>query len=287
MPKRVVRRTEFHFKGEGGRRLFRRSWLPPEPERVLALAHGYAEHSGRYEELGTWFAERGCAVHAYDHQGHGRSEGVRCHVGRFDDFLDDLELFLDLVRAEHPDLPLTLVGHSMGGLISAALLVRRRPALASAVTSGAALRLGRGVSRRRVATARALRRVAPKLVMGSGLDPAGLSRDPEVVRRYLEDPLVYRTMTASLAAEILTAVTDTARRAAAVEVPLLVLHGGEDPICPAEGSRRFFEELDTPRSDLRIYPNLRHEIFNEPEREQVNQDVLDWMAGVEGPGGEA
>ena len=243
---------------------------------MLLLVHGYAEHSGRYEEMAGWFAVRGAAVHAYDHRGHGRSGGPRCHVARFDDFLDDLAAVLAAVRTQHPALPVTLIGHSMGALITLAFLTERQPALASAVTSGAALSLG-AVSPIRVALARALRRILPRLSLGSGLDPQGLSRDPEVVRRYLEDPLVHRTMTASLGAEMISAAPRTAARASQVAVPLLLLHGAADPLCAAEGSRRFHAGLRSPGSALRIYPELRHEIFNEPERETVWQDVLTWL----------
>jgi alpha-beta hydrolase superfamily lysophospholipase len=149
--------------------------------------------------------------------------------------------------------------------------------VAAAVTSGALLALGPGVSRARVLAARALRRLWPRLVLGSGLDPNGLSRDPEVVRRYVEDPLVQRRMTAGLGAEILATVPRTAARAFEVQVPMLVLHGGEDPMCPLEGSTAFHGGLQVPGSSFRGYPELRHEIFNEPEREQVFADVLDWL----------
>ena len=261
---------------QDGLRILRRAWLPERPTRVLLLVHGYAEHSGRYEETAAWFAARGAAVHGYDHRGHGRSEGPRCHVGRFDEFLDDLGAVLAAVRAQHPDLPVTIVGHSMGALIALTFLTERQPAIAGAVSSGAALSLG-AVSPVRVALARGLRRVLPRLALGSGLDPEGLSRDPEVVRRYLEDPLVHRSMTASLGAELLATAPRTADRAGRVRVPLLMLHGAEDPLCGAEGSRSFHAGVTTSGSALRIYPELRHEIFNEPEREAVWQDVWDWL----------
>jgi len=177
---------------------------------------------------------------------------------------------------------MTLVGHSMGGLITAAYLVDRRPAISSAVTSGAGLALGQGIPRLRVAAAGLLRRLLPRFSMGSGLDPNGLSRDPEVVKGYLEDPLVFRSMTTSLAAELLSAAPRTAARAAEVTVPLLMLHGEDDPLCPADGSRAFFEGVKITGSDLRIYPKLRHEIFNEPEHERVYMDILDWLGGLPG-----
>jgi alpha-beta hydrolase superfamily lysophospholipase len=201
-------------------------------------------------------------------------------VSAFREYLDDLDGFLEIVRQEHSQIPITLVGHSMGGLVTLAYLIDRRPLIHSAVTSGAGLALGRGISRLRVGAARILRRLLPRFSLGRGLDPDGLSRDPAVVKGYLEDPLVSRSMTTSLAVELLSAVPETAARAAEVAVPLLMLHGEEDPLCPADGSRAFFDEVAVAGSDLRLYPRLRHEIFNEPEREGVYQDILDWLEGL-------
>ena len=180
------------------------------------------------------------------------------------------------MRTDHPDLPISVIGHSMGGLITLAFLATRKPRISSAVTSGPALSLG-AASRGRVALARAARRILPRLAIGSGIDPRGLSRDPEVVRRYLADPLIERTMTTSLGAELLAAAPRTLALAGDVAVPLLMLHGGADPICSADGSRVFHGGLRSAGSALRIYPDLRHEIFNEPEREEIWHDLLGWM----------
>ena len=278
MERRVVRRSQSNFpSADGAVQLFRRSWLPAEPRRVLVLVHGLAEHSGRYDHLGAWFSARDCAVHAYDHRGHGRSQGARGHVAAFAQLLDDLEGFLALVRREHPDLPIALVGHSMGGLVVGALLCERKPDVLGAVTSGAALELPTGVSGTRLRVVRALRRITPRLRIAGGVDPATLSRDPEVVRAYAEDPFVYRRITVSLASELMEAIVRTASGAIQVQVPMLLLHGEADRLCAARGSRSFHGQLRGGGHRLRIYPQLRHEIFNEPEQEQVFEDVLAWL----------
>ena len=244
---------------------------------MLLLVHGFAEHSGRYEHVGAWFAARGCAVHAYDHQGHGRSDGRRGHVRRFADFLDDLEDVLAAVRAEHPGLRPHLVGHSMGALIVSAGLCERELEVASAATSGALLAIGENFSQARIIAARVLRRIAPRLSLAAGLDPQGLSNDPAVARAYLDDPLVFAKMTSSLAVELMDAVARTASSAARVRAPLLMLHGEADPLCPVEGTRRFFAGLAVEPRRLQTYPGLRHEIFNEPEQARVFEDVYAWL----------
>jgi alpha-beta hydrolase superfamily lysophospholipase len=279
----AIRRVETQVAGPRGQSLFRRAWLPPAAERALLVVHGFGEHSGRYEHLGAWFATRSSAVHAYDHIGHGKSSGARCHVRRFDDYLDDLASMVALVRGEHPDLPVFLVGHSMGGLIVAAFLRERDPAVAGAVLSGAALALPEGTSRVRLAVARVLRLVAPRVNLASPVDPAGLCTDPEVVEAYLKDPLVHHDrMTASLAAELLSAIRRTEGRAADVRVPVLVLHGAEDSMCRVEGSEAFARDLREGRFEA--YPGMRHEIFNEPGHEAIFEGALEWIRLRNGTG---
>jgi alpha-beta hydrolase superfamily lysophospholipase len=278
MGRGLVRRSESHVRPSGGVRLFRRAWLPAQPERVLLLVHGYAEHSGRYDPLGAWFAARDWAVHAYDHRGHGRSEGRRCHVDRFDQLLDDLDAMRQVVREEHPDVPLALVGHSMGGLVVTTYLCERDPPVQAAATSGALLELTDDLPSWRLWLARTLRYVMPRLSLASGLDPHGLSRDDEVVKRYLDDPLVHRRMTTAFAMELMGAVARTRRWPARVNVPLFLLHGEADPLCPISGSRAFHAGLHAKGSRIRTYPHLRHEIFNEPEHEQVFEDLHEWLS---------
>jgi alpha-beta hydrolase superfamily lysophospholipase len=247
----------------------------------VLLVHGWAEHSGRYAHAGAWLAARGCAVHAYDHRGHGRSGGGRGHLRRFDELLDDLEIALARARARDPGLPVFVVGHSMGGLVVAAFAAGRGPEIAGAATSGAALQVADLPSRVRLALLRLLARIAPRLRTDRPIDPDALSRDPEVGRAYVGDPLVLRRMTLGFGAAFLGAVERTLLAASRVRVPMLLLHGAEDALCPVEGSRRFHAQLAAPAGELRVYPGLRHEILNEPEREAVLSDLLEWMRRVE------
>jgi alpha-beta hydrolase superfamily lysophospholipase len=254
----------------------------------VALVHGFGEHILRYDELGIWLARRDSAVFGFDQRGHGRSAGARGHVERFDQYLDDLAEFLDCVRAEAPGLPVHLVGHSRGGLVVSAFARERQPELSSVVTSGAALALSSELSRLKVILARALRLIAPRLAMDAGIDPAGLSTDPQVTIRYREDPNVHGRMTASHAVEMMNAIERTRAQGGRVQLPMLLMHGQDDPLCLPAGSEEFHASLpgasggsDAPAAELRIYPGLRHEIFNEPEREKVYCDLLEWILRVE------
>ncbi len=280
-----LRRTETHLEAPSGRSLFYRTWLPREPlGSPMLFVHGLGEHSGRYEPTASWFADRGRAVHAYDQGGHGLSSGRRGHVHLFDDFLDDLEFVLDRLAAESGKIRPILIGHSMGGLVVATLACERDPAIELLVTSGPALALGPDISRGRIRAARWLGRVLPGFSMQAGLDVEALSRDPDVIRLYQDDPLVHGRMSAALAVGMLDRVTRTAGSAQCIKVPMLLLHGEEDSLCPVTGSRLFYSGLSREvagDSQLRTYAGLRHEIFNEPEREQIYADLLAWVEGME------
>ncbi len=265
-----------HFVNPEGRTLFRRAWIPERIDQVLLLVHGLGEHSGRYEGIGRWFAERNTAVHAFDHQGHGRAQGRRGHLRRFGHLLDDLEDVLNTVQSEHPGLRVFPIGHSMGGLVVTEFLRDRKPPVAGAVTSGAALALPPNASVLRVFLLRAVQKLASRWTISTRIDTEALSRDPAVGSAYLADPLVLPRITLGLAGEVFAAIRRAAGGAAEIEVPMLLLHGEDDPICPAEGSRSFETGLAS-ASELRIYPGLRHEIFNEPEHEAVFEDIAAWL----------
>ena len=272
-PAAAIRRYELSVRGATDAVLFRRGWIPEHARASVLVVHGFGEHSGRYEHVGRWLAQRGFAVHAYDHRGHGRSAGRRCHVDRFGEYLDDLAAVLERVRSDAPELPLFLIGHSMGGLVVAAFARERSPSASGIVLSGAALALPEGKTRIRIA--RLIRAVFPRLRLAAGLDLAGLSTDPRVLEAYLADPLVERKMTASHAVELLAAVERTGGGGADVALPLLVLHGGDDPICAPGGSERFAAAARKAR--FIRYPGLRHEIFNEPRFEDVLADVASFF----------
>jgi alpha-beta hydrolase superfamily lysophospholipase len=279
-----IRRAEDSFESATGTSLFFRSWQPSHSERVIVLVHGFGEHSGRYEEFASWFARRGFAVYAHDQLGHGHSPGKRGHVDRFDDFLDDVESLIALARRNHPKLPLVLIGHSMGGLIVTSLACTRKPAVNLVVASAPALSLSSDFSPLKLRLARLLRRVVPRLAMSAGLDASGLSSDMGVVQDYVADPLVHGQVTAGMGAAMSDAILLTGRAAGNLAVPMLLLHGESDPLCQVEGSRAFYAgipQAEKMGSAIRTYPGLLHEIFNEPCREEVYTDLLDWVLRAE------
>lgn len=281
----TIRRIESQIDLSGAGLRYRRAWIPQDAESLMILVHGYAEHSGRYDEMAMHFAERGAAVHAYDQAGHGRTQGPRGDVDSPDRLLDELARFVDVVAAGHPGLPMTLVGHSMGGLIVAATAAFRSPPFDRIILSGALLQLGADTPAWKRLLSRVLAPLGARVGLPVGIDAQGLSRDPEVVRRYESDPLVKDWMSARFATGLMSIVRSIGTAAAGIRQPAMILHGGADRICPVEGSRVFHAGLSSSiaaSSRLQIYPELRHEIFQEPERDQVWRDMLAWMASPSG-----
>lgn len=270
-----LRRTETHFDGSNGARLFLRRWDPPKPARQIVLVHGFAEHSGRYEAPSAWFASRGASVTGYDHRGHGHSSGYRGHVQCFDEFLDDLTVVIDAARERNPALPITVIGHSMGGLITCTWARERQPKIAGLVISSPLMAPPASITPARRRVLQGLRYVAPRFSIESELDASGLSRDPAVVNAYLADPRVYRKMTLSLASELFAATERTAPNGHEITLPMLMLHGKEDAICAPAASEAFARNV--PNCRYRLVPGLRHEIFNEPEQEAVFDVIQTWI----------
>lgn len=184
---------------------------------------------------------------------------------------------LHCVRELEPELPIVLVGHSMGGLVVTAFASQRAPEVAGVVTSCAALTLPSDLSPSTITLVNALAPLLPRMRLDAGIDPSGLSRSPEVVRAYRDDPLVFQKITLSFAKALFGAVRSSESAGSRIRVPMLLLHGEDDPISPVVGSRLMFSQLEVGRGTLTTYPGLRHEIFNEPERERVFEDLLGWV----------
>lgn len=274
-----MRASESTFPTTGGLRLQRRSWLPEsDPRGVLAICHGYAEHSGRYACAGEQLAARGYAVHAFDLRGHGRSGGERVFIRSANEYLDDLDAFLAVVRDEHPGLPLFLLGHSMGGGIVALAMVTRRPAVDGVLLSGAPLPTEQGLGARiGMQLAVIIGKLFPRWRTRS-LAAATVSRDPAVVADYDADPLNYRgKMPAGLLSALVRAGRVIDRRESSITEPLLIMHGSDDQLTDPDGSRELYTRAASADKTLRIYDGLYHEILNEPERNQVIAHIAGWL----------
>lgn len=271
---------ESTFQATDGTELLYRWWRPEgEVRAVVVVAHGLGEHSGRYEHVGQRLADGGCAVYALDHRGHGQSQGRRGHVDRFQAYLDDLDVFFEVIEGqESPELPRFLLGHSLGGLIALAYALREPRRLAGVITSSAALQLAVDVPWYKALPGRLLSRLWPSFTMGNEVDPALLSHDEEVVRAYVEDPLVHDRISARAFTEMVRAMADTLRRAPSLAVPALIMHADDDRLVSPEGSKRFYEGMTLEDRQLTLYGGYFHELFNETDRDAVFREVEAWLS---------
>ncbi|KTE21412.1 lipase [Sphingopyxis sp. H050] len=261
-----------------GTRLHVTHWLPDGlPKAVVLLAHGYAEHAGRYQHVARRLTDSGYAVYAIDHWGHGQSDGEGGYVPRFSAFTDGMAELLTLVEVNHGDVPRLLLGHSMGGLIATLFLIERQSAFVAAALSGPAIVPGAPPSRFTVWISRFLSRFFPRLGVLS-LDANGVSRDPAVVAAYLADPLVHTgKIGARLGKEFMDAMAAAQAGASKITLPILFQHGEEDSLASVAGSQYLFDHVSSADRTLKIYPGLFHEIYNEPEQDAVLDDLIGWF----------
>ncbi len=266
------------FRATDGLELYRQWWRPDDvPRAVLAVVHGFGEHSGRYGNLVDWFVPKGFAVHALDQRGHGRSPGQRGHIPGFAQVRDDVRAFLDAVRgAEGQDLPTFLIGHSQGGLTVLNYALHDPEGLAGVVASGPLLS-SPGVSPLLLQLSKLFSKIWPTMSLNVGLDATALSHDREVVEAYVADPLVHGKASARLGVEVMEAVEWTQAHAADLRLPLLIVHGGADRLCSPEASRRFFENVTFADKERIEYKGFYHEVFNEVGKEKVLSDVEAWL----------
>ncbi len=273
MPESQQRFTTFD-----GLRLFARCWLPPgEVSGVLVVVHGFTEHGGRYASLAEQLNRFGFAVYALDLRGHGQSDGPRVFVRSFDEYLADVELYLDRVRAQQPGKPLFLFGSSMGGTIAVWLAILGRAEVRGLVLCAPALAVGPRVFpwlRRLASFASA---ILPRLRLVR-LGCAMISRDPQVVADFRNDPWVFHgRFPVRTGAELLRAMRQVQEKMENVSLPFLLLHGGGDVVADPQGSRDLVARAASADKTLKFYDGLYHDLLDEPEKEQVRGDLMAWL----------
>lgn len=261
------------FAGSEGD-VFVRCWEPAgTATAVVVVVHGYAEHGGRYAHVAEAFAAQGWATVAPDHLGHGRSAGERALIADFAHVVDDLHTTVELAEAAHPGVPVVMVGHSMGGLLTARFVQRTPDRLAGAAFLGAVL--GDWPWARAV--------LAEPSLPEEPSDPDGMSRDPSTNRAYAEDPLVYhggykRPLLVSEVATLDAFRAEIDR----IRIPVACLHGSADPFVPPGPTVQSVVDMPSADKLIRVYPGAKHELVNETNRAEVLADLVDavrrWVA---------
>ncbi|BBY63723.1 alpha/beta hydrolase [Mycolicibacterium helvum] len=274
----VTTRTERTFDGVGGVRIVYDVWTPDtEPRGVVVLSHGLGEHARRYDHVAERFGQAGLVTYALDHRGHGRSGGKRVRVRSINEYTGDFDILVKIATAEHPGLKRIVLGHSMGGGIVFAWGVDHGGDFDLMVLSGPAVSAQTGVSPVKLLLGKAVGSLLPDLPVEE-LDSNAISRDPEVVAAYNADPLVHHgKIPAGIAKALVTVGEAMPQRARELTAPLLVVHGAEDALVAASGSELLVDCVGSTDVHLKVYPGLYHEVFNEPERDRVLDDVTAWI----------
>lgn len=273
-----MRHQEGFFTGVRGADIYYQCWLPEgEPRAVLIIVHGLAEHSGRYMNVVNHFVPLGYAVYGIDYLGHDKSDGTRVYVKEFNDFIDPLTVCVDMVCKRQPGKPSFLLGHSMGALVSALFLLDQQAELTGAILSGPSVKVPSNTSPITISIIKLLSSLLPRIGLLQ-LKAEGVSRDPAVVQAYVNDPLVYaRKTTARLTYEILKAMQRITAEASRITLPVLIVQGSADRLVDPEGARMLYGAVGSVDKTIKIYDGLYHEVFNEPERDQVLGDVEAWL----------
>jgi alpha-beta hydrolase superfamily lysophospholipase len=262
--------------------LFVRRFQPMGSARARLLwVHGFAEHSGRYVETLRWFAERGFESWIVDLRGHGRSDGKRTFINRFSEYLDDMEAYYrHVAQQRQDDLPVFGLGHSMGGLVLGRTLqdrLERLPTLKGAVILSPFLGVKVKLPAWKTTAGRIMSRVLPSFALPSDISNDVLSKDPEVGQAYDADPLVSHAATARWYTETMAAHPVALAEAGRIKLPVLVMHGLDDGLADVDGTKAFYGGIGSRDKELKLWENLRHELLNEVEKEQVREHILAWI----------
>jgi acylglycerol lipase len=270
--------VEGYFEGVRKVEIYYQGWLPEtDVKAVLLVVHGLGEHCGRYMNVVNYFVPLGYAVYGLDHVGHGKSGGEREYVESFDDFTDTLAIFYQMIVEWLPDEVIFLVGHSMGGTIATYYLLDHQHDFKGAIISAPLVKAGDSVSAATIALSKVLSRLAPKMGVVA-LDVNSISRDPEVVAAYVNDPLVYHgKTTARMAGEMLSAMERITAEAGNIALPMIIVQGGKDSLVHPSGTQMLYDKANCADKTLQIYDELYHEVFNEPEHDLVLKDVETWL----------
>jgi alpha-beta hydrolase superfamily lysophospholipase len=243
-------------------------WDNPEARHIVVLAHGYGEHLGRYEHVAQFLVQRGALVAGPDHVGHGRSGGERVEIAAYDLVVDDLHTVVERLKERHPDLPVVLVGHSMGGMIGVRYAQLHREELVGLVLSGPVLGTWSSVTDL----------LGVEEIPDDPLDVSTLSRDPRVGEIYSEDELVWHGPFKRPTVEALDAALKTINAGPKLgDLPTLWLHGEDDQLVPLKETRAGIDALGFTDLEEVIYPQARHEVFNETNKDEVLEKTAEFI----------
>ncbi|MHA1202277.1 MAG: lysophospholipase [Candidatus Heimdallarchaeaceae archaeon] len=266
-----------YFQGIGDYNLFYKSWAVDKPKAVVQIVHGFCEHSGRYANLIDHLIKEKFAVFIHDNKGHGKSEGTRNHIITLDTFAEDAHILTEKILKKYPNIPLFLIGHSMGSLVAQRYAIKFQKELKGLILSGS------GTSppdfpKILEIFAKIMVKIAPKLKGDAGIVPENISSDPESVEDYKTDPLIdHKNGTVGMGIAMMNHYKEIKEEIGKIQIPVLMQRGSDDVMMI--GEKELFEDLKTEDKEFIVYKNAKHEVYTEIKeiREKAFNDVTKWI----------
>jgi acylglycerol lipase len=273
-----LRHYEFSWNSTKHGETYSQAWDPEDGaiKAAVCLVHGLGEHSGRYTHVAEHLTKAGFALTGADLPGHGKSSGKRGHISSNEEILTEIDRLLEITSSRYPGIPYFLYGHSLGGIYILYYSLKRKPDLAGVVATGPGLRSALEKQPLKIGISKFLGTLTPKICLPSGLVVEDLSRDPDVVELYREDPLVHNQVSVRLAKNLLEAIPWTFEHAHEFRWPLLLMHGTADHVVYPGGSEEFASLVQCDCT-VKLWDGLYHEIHNEPQKDDVMDFMIAWL----------
>lgn len=255
---------------------FGQYWQPKTTKAVIVIVHGMGEHSGRYQHVAEFFTAHDYGVIAFDHFGHGKTSGKRGHNPSFDAILESIHILVEKAKEVFGTvLPVFLYGHSMGGNAVINYGFKKTHQLTGVIATSPFLQLAFQPPAWKLTLGKLLQKIAPSITLGNELDPNDISRDPVEVKKYIDDPLVHDKISPNFSLTFIDTGKWAIQNAKHFTTPILLAHGTSDKIIDYKGSETFAKHCQ--QAELKLYEGGYHELHNDYCREEVLQNILDWV----------
>lgn len=270
---------ETEYTTHDGIKLFLQAWMPERAVASILIVHGLGEHSSRYAHLADALVKKNVAVFTFDGRGHGKSSLPKptAYFSDYKDYLQDIDSLFEKVNNYFPSVPAFIFGHSMGGGLVAAYMLAYQSKAAGVILSAPAMKPDDNVSPLLLKLSALISAVFPRLKVLK-LDATKISHDTVEVEKYKSDPLVYsQAIPARTAYQILRVIKYIESNSKEFHLPVLLLHGTGDELTNPKGTEKFFRAISSENKTFHRYPDLYHELINEPEKDSIIADILEWV----------
>lgn len=271
---------ENNFKGRASIDIYYQAWLAKKPKAVVVLVHGIGEHSSRYMNIIESQKSSTISFYSMDLRGHGKSGGKRGHVTSFIDYVYDLKLLINKVKENNPELPIYLVGHSLGGLIATRFSLTYQEDISGLILLSPAFRSMKALKGIKKFFVALMLKISPSFLFKNNLSPEDLTHDKAIVKEYISDELVHNKISASWIKQYFVNGEYCLERASEIKSPLLVLHGKNDKIVDISGAEQFVEKVNSKDKTIQIFDELYHELMNEKKNDRIKvlSTINKWIA---------